>query len=401
MKPDDDSDKQRMKGQTEVKHAILGSYLKPWLLKIKEINTEVRYIDGFAGWGRYEDGSLGSPLIAMDVAKEIIEEDYGTIRDKLDFFFCDFIEYNSSNFKDLEMEVKKFREKCPRKIKPRCLNQEFEDYATSYIERKGKYTQPAFIFIDPFGFSGLPFDVVKELLNLRSTGMEIFITFVAGEMARFVATKTGEHEVAISEILGTERWKDEIKFEAPKEDVAQELLRIYEEQLRDEANVEYVWPFQMSRESKKETVYFLVHATNHFDGFKLMKDIMYREGAEEQFAYLGPEHYPYLDQQQSLGSFGGEDKEEKRIERLAEFLHEKFRDRDEPMTLWKMMELSYEETTLIETHYRQAGKLLEKQGKAEIIHHQDKLNGTKPSGTGFGKDDEIQFIRGTLDEFAP
>lgn len=394
MRADDDPEKQKMKGQTEVKHNILEKYLQPWLLKITEIDQEIRYVDGFAGWGRYDDDSPGSPIIAMDVARGIIDDDYGRIATKLDFFFCDFIEANDANFADLKSEVDAAREDCPRQIKPRCIHSEFEDYARDYIDKKSNNSQPAFFFIDPFGFKGLPFDVVNQLLNLRSTGMEVFITFTSGEMARFLSSD--DHEIAISEILGTDRWEDEIEPELEKEEAAQELVRIYEEQLRNEAEVEYVWPFRMSRANKRETVYHLVHATNHFDGFKLMKDIMYREGADDKFAYLGPDHYPYIDQQQDLGSFGGEDKEEQRIQELSNWLHERFQDRTDPISLWDMMEETYEETTLIEPHYRSAGKLLSQQGKADIINHQDKPNGTK---TGFGTDDEIKFYRGTLADF--
>jgi len=180
MRKDDDPEKQRMKGQTEIKHSILEKYLQPWLLKISEIDREVRYVDGFAGWGRYDDESPGSPLIAMNVAERIIEEEWGRIGQKLDFFFCDFVEWNNANFEDLEREVNLTAEDAPRKIKPDCYNQKFEEYARDYIDKKGRHTQPAFIFIDPFGFSGLPFEIVYKLLNLRSKGMEVFITFTAG-----------------------------------------------------------------------------------------------------------------------------------------------------------------------------------------------------------------------------
>lgn len=396
MREDDDPEKQRLKGQTEVKHEILRKYLQPWLLKITEVNSEVRYIDGFAGWGRYQDGSPGSPLIAMNVAQEIINEDVGRISSKLDSIYCDFIEENESNYGDLEKEVNEVKADCPSSIKTRCLNQEFEDYAREYIDMAGPNI-PTFIFIDPFGFSGLPFDVINELMNLRTTGMEVFISFMSGKMAQYFGSKS--HNKAITSILGTDRWREEIDEELSKEDKAQEFVRLYEDQLRNEADVNYVWPFRMTEEGKEQTNYFLVHATNHFDGFKLMKDIMFRAGAEDKFAYLGPSHYPYIDQQQKLADFDIGDESQERIQELSNFLHKEFRDRDEPLTLNQVMKETYQETKLIEKHYRKAGKLLKNQGKAEIIHHPDKANGTKPSGNGFGKDDEIEFYAATFDQF--
>jgi len=217
-------------------------------------------------------------------------------------------------------------------------------------------------------------------------------------MARFI--ESDDHEEPINRILGTESWKTQINADLPKEEIAQELVRIYEEQLRDEADVEYVWPFRMSRESKRETVYYLVHATNSFHGFQLMKNIMYKEGAEDKFAYLGPDHYPYIDEQQDLRSFGGEtETEEEKIENLANDLYERYQDRLDPITLWDLMKETYEETPLIETHYRRAGKLLRIQHRAEIIHNPDEPNGTKKGGSGFGEDDEIKFIRMGFNQF--
>ena len=47
------------------------------------------YFDGFAGRGKYEDGSYGSPLIAIDVASK-----FKNYKD----FVCVFIEKNKENF---------------------------------------------------------------------------------------------------------------------------------------------------------------------------------------------------------------------------------------------------------------------------------------------------------------
>lgn len=387
MREDSDPEKRRMKGQTEVKHEILKKYLNPWLMKITEISPTVRYIDGFAGWGRYEDGSPGSPIIAMNVAKNIIEGDYGRINSKLYKFNCSFVEDDDTNFEDLLREVNEKLDECPDEIGADCHNTEFEEFAEQFLKDNENAADPSFIFIDPFGFSGLSFEVVKNLLNLRTSGTEVFISFVAGEMARFLESST--HASAITEILGTDRWKSEIDPAIPKEEKAEKLLQIYEEQLRDEAEADYVWPFRMSRESKDETVYYLIHATNHFDGFKLMKDIMYNAGAEDRFAYLGPNHYPYVDNQESLGSFT--DESEREIDVRVENLSEKLYNSLEKGRNYSFMEIigeTYQETSLIEKHYRKALYLLEDQDRADIINHPEKPSGTK---SGLNDHDEVKL----------
>src|ERR1035437_7730074 len=50
---------------TKIKHAILRAYLHGWLPIMARWNGRIVFIDGFAGPGRYVDGSPGSPIIAL------------------------------------------------------------------------------------------------------------------------------------------------------------------------------------------------------------------------------------------------------------------------------------------------------------------------------------------------
>ena len=379
-----------MKGQTEIKHDILEKYLQPWLFKITEVNSEVEYIDGFAGRGRYNDESQGSPLIAMDVANEHME----TLAPKLSRFGCTFVENDPNNFANLESEVRKKERKCGPQIKPDCKNEVFESFARQLIDQSEESIPPSFIFIDPFGFSGVPFETVKFLINLRSSGIELFITFMSGKMAQFMENPS--HEVAIDDIMGTDEWRNELSPKLPKDERAEKFVRMYERQLREEADTQYVWPFEMSEAVKRQNAYYLVHATNHFDGFKIMKDIMYGAGADQEFAYLGPDHYPYIDEQQTLDDVGLTGDTGEHIQRLSNLLHDRFSGRT--LFFSEVMKDTYEETTLIEKHYREACKQLRDSDLAEIINRPNKPNGTE---SGLNKDDEIRFIPSTrLSDFS-
>lgn len=387
---DDDNEKHRMKGQTEVKHDILEKYLQPWLYRITSLDRTVHYIDGFAGWGRYPDGSPGSPIIALSVANDNLP----SVSSKLDRFQCTFVKKDLSNFESLQSAVNDELQSCSPLIDAQCQNREFEEFAREYLTEEevaveagvGK-TPPTFAFIDPFGYSGLPFDVVKGLLNLRDTGMEVFISFMSGEMARFM--EVDNHKIPIDELLGTDEWEDHVDAEADKEERAEQFLRFYKSQLQDEAGVNHVWDFRMCREEKRETVYYLVHATNHFKGFKLMKDIMFNSGAEEKFAFLGPDHTPYADEQRKLWDFG-ELGDDERILDLADNLHEQFVG-EESLTLWEIMRQTYDEIPLIQKHYRKACLRLEDQSRAGIINNPSEDRGTK---TGLQPDDEVRFLTG-------
>jgi len=383
MKSDHDAEKWEMKGQTEMKHDILESYLIPWLRKIKEVDSKVRYIDGFAGKGEYTTGEFGSPVIAMDVADRHMD----TLTPTLEEYECVFVEKDDENYGELQQTVAEKEADCSSVISTKCLNQPFADFAIDFLENNQTYVEPTFIFIDPFGFSGVPFHLISDLINLRSTGVEVFITFMSGKMAQFMENE--EHGIAISDILAMDDWKDRIDANAGKDERAKQFVQLFEQQLRGEAGVEYVWPFEMTEESKRQNCYYLVHATNHFDGFKLMKKVMFNAGAGEQFAYLGPDHYPFEAEQQTLGTFDAYDESDERIEALANKLHERFKG--ETLRIEEVMKQTYEETTLIASHYRKALKHLEDENRVEIIRLPEE-GGSKSYGCN--KNDKARFIEG-------
>ena len=52
------------------------------------------------------------------------------------------------------------------------------------LEQDGERLDPTFAFIDPFGFSGIPFSLVQRLLQQRKC--ETFITFMINAINRFI-----------------------------------------------------------------------------------------------------------------------------------------------------------------------------------------------------------------------
>jgi three-Cys-motif partner protein len=61
-----------LKPWSKRKHRILGKYLKPFAAKVATItqNREIYCIDGFAGAAKYDDGSVGSPLMLGQLSDE-------------------------------------------------------------------------------------------------------------------------------------------------------------------------------------------------------------------------------------------------------------------------------------------------------------------------------------------
>jgi three-Cys-motif partner protein len=371
--PDSANEKWVRKEHTAVKHEILKKYLTPWTQILASGFDRIHYFDGFAGRGRYEDGEPGSPVLAMRAADKNAQD--------LDEFLCTFVELNDENFEDLESVIEDEKQDCTEKISIITENAKFENVVDEIIEElNGNEIVPSFFFVDPFGYEGMPFEAVADIINLREEGVEVFLTYMVRDIRRFLTSE--DHEDSITRILGTDEWKQYKNSENKEE----EVLKLYERQLRREADVDYVWPFEMKMPKRSETVYYLIHATNHFKGFKIMKDIMYNTGAEDRFAYLGPDHYAYEDEQTSL--FDISDTSDSRVDDLAEFLFEQLEGKE--MSFFDVMKQTYEETDLIEKHYREAIYYLEDHHKAKIQNRPNKHNGTK---NGLGHDDVVIIER--------
>jgi len=370
--PDSADEKWELQEHTAVKHEILQKYLTPWTQILSSGFDRVHYFDGFAGRGRYEDGEPGSPVLAMRAADRHAEN--------LEQFLCTFVELNDENFQDLEAVVEEEEKNCTDKVQVITENAKFEDVVDDITADLDGEIIPSFFFVDPFGYEGMPFETVADIINLREEGVEVFLTYMVRDIRRFLTSE--DHEDSITRILGTDEWKQYKNTENKEE----KILKLYERQLRKEAGAEYVWPFEMKMPERSETVYYLIHATNHFKGFKVMKDIMFNAGAEDNFAYLGPDHYAYEDEQASI--FDITESADSRIEDLADFLFDELEG--ENMTFFNVMKETYEETDLIEPHYRDAVKHLRDIGKATIHNCPDEYNGTI---NGLGHDDWVEFER--------
>lgn len=68
-KKNDDFFKEK-KPWSEVKDELLGCYFKPYVSKILHTYKPLVYVDCFAGKGKFEDGKPGSPIIALDIIKD-------------------------------------------------------------------------------------------------------------------------------------------------------------------------------------------------------------------------------------------------------------------------------------------------------------------------------------------
>lgn len=368
MYKDSAPEKWEYREHTRVKHILLEKYLGAWIPILGKWNQKISYFDGFAGKGEYADGTLGSPIIALKVADR-----------KANYFgklLCTFIEKDRNNYKNLEEVLgrEKSNIKNWQKIEIRKENDEFANIIEGifdYLEKEKSILAPSFFFVDPFGFSGIPFSIVKKILSNQRT--EVFFTFMVRDIARFI-----EHPQlrdTFSELFGTEEWKKAIQLSGREK----ALIELYRKQLHEIAGVKYSLCFRISETKQLRTLHYLIHATNNFKGHSIMKGIMFNQSALGSFAYLGPKD---ISERSQMRLFDIHD-----IAELKRILLGRFAD--ETLTYDEVQEKIcfpwYDEPPYIDKHYRQGLKELEKEEKIRVERF------TSRTSRGLSGKDKITF----------
>ncbi|HXF66134.1 MAG TPA: three-Cys-motif partner protein TcmP [Burkholderiales bacterium] len=256
---------------TTAKHEILRRYLEAWFPILGSHHHRIVYIDGFAGPGRYKGGELGSPIIALNVAMN----HRTTLGGELVFWFIDERE---DRIEHLKRELNGMT--IPSRFKVRAEAGKFHEKVgpvLKSIEADGSQVAPTFAFIDPFGFSGIPFSLIEDLL--KHPRCEAFITFMVDAFNRFLEHPKDTVVQHIVDAFGTD---EAIRIaEAPGNRI-ERLRTLYQSRLQQVA--EYVRYFEM-RDRNDRTQYYLFFACNHERGHLKMKEAMWKVDPDGEFRF--------------------------------------------------------------------------------------------------------------------
>jgi len=317
----------------------------------------VNIIDGFAGPGEYIGGKDGSPVIAV---KAVIDHTI-KIRSNVTFIFIEKDERRCEFLKNKLAGLK-----VPSNVEYECICGEFLDVTSQILEetgKSGKVLAPTFVFIDPFGFTGIPFDLVKKfMLNPRC---EVLVNFMFEEINRFV--NLPENETNYNNLFGNLDWQEAMKSTNPRERL--EILHdAYKKQLKTIAK--YVVSFRMTNKYNKAE-YFLFFATNHLLGLKKMKESMWKVDPKGDFEFSDATYSPTQTVLFEL---------QPNFAYLRKLILQRFRTLT--VTIEELEEWVVTETAFRETHVkRQILQQMEQSGELEVIAKERRKAGTYPPGT--------------------
>ncbi|MHB0923801.1 MAG: three-Cys-motif partner protein TcmP [Bellilinea sp.] len=350
---------------TKAKHDILKRYLGAWFAILGRYTKKVIYIDGFCGPGRYDKGEKGSPIIALDLA---IEHAKNLINTEFIFVFIDkkkaYIDY-------LKQEIN--QKVLPSNINIMTFHDEFANVLSGIfndLQSRGEHLAPTFAFVDPFGFSGIPFILIQKLLINGRT--EVFINIMADSINRFIEHPNDNIPQHIIDTFGTDEVIDIIKN---SRDRFTALRDLYQRQLQKYAK--FVRFFEM-QDKNNRTIYYLFFASNNRIGHLKMKEAFWKVNSQSGFVFSDATNPMQavlfeIDHAQELATLLKEKYKGQRV--ATEEIKHNFVEDETPYTC---------------SHAIQALKLLEIQ--RQIIVDPIKMNGNKRIGHSFPDGVIVEFV---------
>ena len=332
---------------TAYKHKILRKYLPAWMQILRSTNPQIAYVDCYAGPGLYPDGTKGSPLIALEIA--------GAISDKYGCTVWCIFNDNDSATAGLLRDCIETRSECKQVlVVPSVADaNDLIDHILNdgRFAKNGMLQMPMFFFIDPFGLS-VSMEMLKKIMDQPKT--EILLTFMIKDLVRW--GKTPAYMQIMTALFGHSNPLALIE-QASGRNYEQKAVNAFVERLRSHARVKHVIKYRIFSQEERRTLFYLVHGSNHFKGFKLMKGIMYGIGVPGAFAYLGPDH-----PQEGQTLLPGVENSE--IEHLQRFLLQKYSGKRESFS--QILLETYAEGPYIEKHFRAAVCALEREGRVRV-----------------------------------
>jgi three-Cys-motif partner protein len=257
--------------QTKMKHSVVSKYLDLYFTIVGKWNN-LNYVDGFSGIGAYTDENrdihYGSPVRAV----LNFEQNHKPKRRSIAFMFIDRDPSNLRNIQQILASLK-----C--ETKPLYIEGDFDSVINTVLDKLGNLS-PTFMLIDPFGFKGVRIDTVRRIMEQDKT--EIVLNFMFTRINEFLSDP--KLTAVFDDYFGKCPWQELNKLHGFEREKS--LVSLYRNQLKECANVRYVYPYPIEFPGRKRTFYYLFHLTNSSLGCAIMKSV-FAELNYNRLAYLG------------------------------------------------------------------------------------------------------------------
>ena len=294
---------------TLAKHGILRTYLEAWvaILSNSPFGTELLFVDGFAGPGKYLNGEPGSPIVALNSILDHKQTLPKNVRLR-------FIELDQERHAHLVARLAQENARMATSqlviVDPAILGDCEEEIRKLIAQRKQNRQGlgPALFFLDQFGYSQVPMSLVRAIMAEPQCEVFSFLNFrrmnaYLGDQAKWAG---------VTEAYGDESWKPALQMSGY---TRQEfLINAYKNGIRKNAETNYVWSFAMF-DSDGHLIHWLVFATNHWKGLLEMKRAMWK--ADQRGDYRFSDRVEGVGQQSFFSTLGDDQLVNELAEKLA------------------------------------------------------------------------------------
>jgi three-Cys-motif partner protein len=248
-----------------MKDEIVGGYARPYFAKVAKRREGIRVIDGFAGPGVYEDGSRGSPLFILEAAQQHAAGRFRAV----------FVNNDHAHHETLEAELRRLGAG-PEVV---CTRSDCADVLRDLHAELAETTDTLFIYLDPFGPSATPFEMLEPFLKRSARfSTEIVIVLNITSMCRMAGSPA--HHGTLTRVLGGDEWQQYLgRGRRHRDAEVAGAVETYADKFRRHGFLVGTCPIRKRRELLAN--FFVLSASRHEDGLLLMNDIMHN--AYERF----------------------------------------------------------------------------------------------------------------------
>lgn len=253
-----------------IKDEVLRSYMRPYIAKVAKLGRPIILIDGFAGPGKFGDGSEGSPLIICQAAEERAKNKYLAI----------FVNRQKSHHDQLSHVLGDLIEKG----KVVAIHGTAETLLAKVKDLLGDHT--VFLYLDPFGLRGCEFSTIAPFVKRnKAFSTEIVINLSIPTIHRLAARKAvaegrqGTPQVRsfhhrLSQILGGDYWQKILWDDSEDHEAkAKKVMAIYREKILG-LDMPYTGSCPAREKEGSGIKYYITFCSRHQDALLLMNDSM-------------------------------------------------------------------------------------------------------------------------------
>lgn len=261
------------KAAAVLKHALLDQYLVPFAAKTGRWAEDKRvvYIDGYAGPGRYKDGTAGSPVLVLEAAQRVAG--YRTLD-------CHFVERRRADFAQLHALVSEAQR---AGVNCHDYRGSITTHLNTLLEAAG--SAPLFVFLDPFGlgisFEDLTSKVLGGARGPSGAKTEVLLNFSANATRRIggfldpaCRAKNRDSTLdSMDRVCGGDWWRNTYAAHNSNEERVEAIANEYARLVGAKVSAA-AWTSDVRNRATLQPVYHLVFFTRHPDGVWLFGDAL-------------------------------------------------------------------------------------------------------------------------------